>query len=140
MAIKSRNIHKAAEFAKKFWTIDLARATGTTVSSLSVAALVLPFACFIEAVKVYTRVASSASTIDVRAGGASILSGAVAVATTVSTEADGTITDADHAAGTVLDVIVTQGNLEAVYASVIVQYRPFLSVPERVAQSLADES
>lgn len=140
MPIKSKNLHKAAEFAKNFWTVDIARATGTTVSSLSIASLILPFAAYIESVKAFIRVAGSASVVDVRAGGTSILSAPITLSTTVSTTDTGTVSDPDIAKDSVLDVIVTQGNTEAVSATVIVCYRPYLGVPERTAQSLADES
>ena len=97
-------------------------------------------ACVVEAVKVYTRRTTGVATVDVRQGGTSVLSAPVTVPTTASTSTSGVIADASIDKAAVLDVVVTQGSTEAVYATVIVQYRPYLSSPERISAGLADES
>lgn len=141
MAIKSRNLSTAAEFAKRLFVTNLYfPSTGSTLATVSMGAIILPHRAKIEAVNVRSLLAGSASVVDVREGGTSILSAAITAATTVSTNVAGTISDDDVASGAVLDVTLTKGSLETVNLSVIVQYRPYLSVPERVSKSMADES
>jgi hypothetical protein len=141
MPIKSRNLSTAAEFAKQLFVTNLYfPSTGSTITTAALGAIILPFRAKILSVVARTLIAGSASVVDVREAGTSILSAAVTLATTVSTNATGTVSDDDVASGAVLDVVLTKGTDETIAASVIVTYRPFLSVPERVAKSMADES
>lgn len=141
MPIKSRNLSTAAEFAKQIFRVDLYHpSTGSTLTTQSVAAIIMPFRAKIEAVNVRSLVAGSASVVDVREGGTSILTAAISAATTASTNVAGAISDADVASAAVLDVTLTKGSTETVSLSVIVQYRPYLSVAERISKSMADES
>jgi hypothetical protein len=141
MPIKSKNLSAAVDFAKQLFVTNIyLPSTGSTLTTASMGAIVLPFAAKVEAVTVRTLQAGSGSVVDVREGGTSILSAAVTAATTASTNVSGTVSDSAVAKAAVLDVVLTKGSLETVALSVIVQYRPYLGSAERIGAGLADEA